>query len=89
MKKYKNIKKNTYSTKKKKSEIKNMWFVQYLFQSIYVDMVSYLPDMLQDASDLMTEKELRIRTPLEELDILLAANIESSATSNTLRINSA
>ena len=51
-----------------------------------MDAIRYLPDMLQEITDLMTEKELRLRTPLEELDLLLgsskatAAAIESTTT---------
>jgi len=30
--------------------------------------------MLQEVVDLITEKELRLRTPLEELDLLLAGS---------------
>jgi len=33
-----------------------------------------VPEMLQEVVDLMTEKELRLRTPLEELDLLLTAS---------------
>jgi len=36
--------------------------------------------MLQEVVDLITEKELRLRTPLEELDLLIAGSkpVESS-----------
>ena len=30
--------------------------------------------MLQEVTDLMTEKEIRLRVPLEELDLLTAAS---------------
>lgn len=30
--------------------------------------------MLQEVTDLMTEKEIRLRVPLEELDLLLSAS---------------
>lgn len=36
-----------------------------------MDCVRYVPEMLQEVNDLMTEKELRVRTPLEELSLLL------------------
>jgi len=41
--------------------------------------------MLQEIIDLITEKELRLRAPLEELDLLLAGStpIESLAAANT------
>nr|XP_009688106.1 PREDICTED: protein NRDE2 homolog [Struthio camelus australis] len=38
---------------------------------LYMDAVEYFPDELQEALDLMTEKELRVRVPMEELDLLL------------------
>ena len=40
-----------------------------------------MPEMLQEIVDLITEKELRLRTPLEELDLLLTGSkpIDSSA----------
>lgn len=41
------------------------------FQVLYMDAVEYFPDDLQETLDLMTEKELRVRVPMEELDLLL------------------
>ncbi|KFO88716.1 Protein NRDE2, partial [Buceros rhinoceros silvestris] len=38
---------------------------------LYMDAVEYFPEDLQETLDLMTEKELRVRVPLEELDLLL------------------
>ncbi|KFP53064.1 Protein NRDE2, partial [Cathartes aura] len=38
---------------------------------LYMDAVEYFPDHLQETLDLMTEKELRVRVPMEELDLLL------------------
>ncbi|NWI11600.1 NRDE2 protein, partial [Crypturellus soui] len=38
---------------------------------LYMDAIEYFPDQLQEAVDLMTEKELRVRVPMEELDLLL------------------
>lgn len=40
-------------------------------QALYLDAVEYFPDELQEVVDLMTEKELRVRLPLEELELLL------------------
>nr|XP_057946402.1 nuclear exosome regulator NRDE2 [Doryrhamphus excisus] len=40
-------------------------------KGLYMDAVQLFPDNLQEFIDLMTEKELRLRLPLEELDILL------------------
>uniref|UniRef100_A0A8C4R166 NRDE-2, necessary for RNA interference, domain containing n=1 Tax=Eptatretus burgeri TaxID=7764 RepID=A0A8C4R166_EPTBU len=38
---------------------------------LYLDAVRLFPERLQEMVDLLTEKELRVRLPLEELDILL------------------
>ncbi|XP_033047516.1 nuclear exosome regulator NRDE2 isoform X4 [Trachypithecus francoisi] len=38
---------------------------------LYLDAVEYFPDEMQEILDLMTEKELRVRLPLEELELLL------------------
>uniref|UniRef100_A0A3Q3N3M5 NRDE-2, necessary for RNA interference, domain containing n=1 Tax=Labrus bergylta TaxID=56723 RepID=A0A3Q3N3M5_9LABR len=40
-------------------------------KGLYMDAVQLFPEHLQEFVDLMTEKELRVRLPLEELDILL------------------
>ncbi|KAF1375128.1 hypothetical protein PFLUV_G00236260 [Perca fluviatilis] len=40
-------------------------------KGLYMDAVQLFPEHLQEFVDLMTEKELRLRLPLEELDILL------------------
>lgn len=40
-------------------------------QSLYMDGVQLFPERMQEFVDVMTEKELRLRLPLEELDILL------------------
>uniref|UniRef100_A0A480XS58 Nuclear exosome regulator NRDE2 n=1 Tax=Sus scrofa TaxID=9823 RepID=A0A480XS58_PIG len=38
---------------------------------LYMDAVEHFPDEMQEILDLMTEKELRVRLPLEELELLL------------------
>ncbi|XP_043835942.1 nuclear exosome regulator NRDE2 isoform X1 [Dromiciops gliroides] len=38
---------------------------------LYMDAVDYFPDQIQEILDLMTEKELRVRVPIEELELLL------------------
>uniref|UniRef100_UPI00398ECA2A nuclear exosome regulator NRDE2 isoform X2 n=1 Tax=Pristiophorus japonicus TaxID=55135 RepID=UPI00398ECA2A len=38
---------------------------------LYLDAVGHLPGQLQETVDLMTEKEIRIRVPIEELEILM------------------
>ncbi|XP_017281642.1 nuclear exosome regulator NRDE2 [Kryptolebias marmoratus] len=40
-------------------------------KGLYMDAAQLFPEHLQEFVDLMTEKELRLRLPLEELDILL------------------
>uniref|UniRef100_A0A4W2CYZ2 Nuclear exosome regulator NRDE2 n=1 Tax=Bos indicus x Bos taurus TaxID=30522 RepID=A0A4W2CYZ2_BOBOX len=40
-------------------------------KALYMDAVEYFPDEMQEVMDLMTEKELRVRLPLEELELLL------------------
>lgn len=37
-----------------------------------MDCVRYVPEILQEVNDLLTEKELKIRTPLEELALLMS-----------------
>lgn len=39
-----------------------------------MDCARLVPEMLQEVIDLITEKELRLRTPLEELDLLIAGS---------------
>lgn len=36
-----------------------------------MDAVKYIPDDIQDIVDLMTEKEIRLHAPLEEIELLL------------------
>ncbi len=36
-----------------------------------MDAVRYFPELLQEVTDLMVEKEIRLRTPLEELALLM------------------
>ncbi|XP_067848289.1 nuclear exosome regulator NRDE2 [Heptranchias perlo] len=40
-------------------------------KALYLDAVGHLPGQLQEIMDLMTEKEIRIRVPIEELEILM------------------
>lgn len=40
-------------------------------QVLYMDAVEYFPGEMQEILDLMTEKELRVRLPVEELELLL------------------
>ena len=49
-----------------------MFVIFLLFQMIYLDFLHYFPDKLQEVTDLLVEKEHRVRIPLEELDLLLA-----------------
>ncbi|KAK2104599.1 Protein nrde2 [Saguinus oedipus] len=43
----------------------------YCPKVLYLDAVEYFPEEMQEVLDLMTEKELRVRLPLEELELLL------------------
>lgn len=47
------------------------WPVLVCHQVLYLDAMEYFPDELQEILDVMTEKELRVRLPLEELELLL------------------
>ncbi|XP_044291906.1 nuclear exosome regulator NRDE2 isoform X1 [Varanus komodoensis] len=38
---------------------------------LYMDAIEYFPNELHETLDLMTEKELRVRVPIEELELLL------------------
>ena len=40
-------------------------------KGLYMDAVQLFPEHVQEFLDLMTEKELRLRVPMEEVDILL------------------
>ena len=40
-------------------------------QVLYMDAVQHMPDDIQDIVDLMTEKEIRLHAPLEEIELLL------------------
>ncbi|KAF6770852.1 hypothetical protein AHF37_10834 [Paragonimus kellicotti] len=40
---------------------------------LYTDLVRYCPEDVEEVVDLLSERELRLRTPLEELDLLLSA----------------
>lgn len=39
-------------------------------QVLYMDAVQHIPDDIQDIVDLMTEKEIRLHAPLEEIELL-------------------
>ena len=43
----------------------------FCIQDIYLDIIEYVPDSLKEVTDLIKEKELRLRLPLEELKVLL------------------
>lgn len=47
--------------------IKGSFFLKVL----YLDAAQNLPEDVQDIVDLMTEKEIRLRAPLEEIELLL------------------
>ncbi|VDP29967.1 unnamed protein product [Schistosoma margrebowiei] len=41
--------------------------------ALYTDLVRYCPEDVEEVVDLLSERELRLRTPLEEVDLLLTA----------------
>ena len=41
-----------------------------------MDLIGYLPSSLKEVTSLITEKDLRLRFPLEELQVLLEAEKE-------------
>ena len=43
------------------------------FQKLHMDLIRHIPRELQKTADLMVEKEVRLRTPLEELTLLMGA----------------
>jgi hypothetical protein len=47
-------------------------------KAIYLDGVTYFPEMLKEITDLMAEKQLYIRLPLEELEVLLEIENEAA-----------
>ncbi|CAH8469713.1 unnamed protein product [Dicrocoelium dendriticum] len=40
---------------------------------LYTDLIRYCPEDVEEVVDLLSERELRLRTPLEEVDLLLTA----------------
>ena len=51
---------------------------------LYSDVVKLLPGEAERVSELMEEKELRLRAPLEEVKLLLTAN-EAAQSQPTVR----
>lgn len=49
------------------------WSLKELFflKVLYLDAAQNVPEDVQDIVDLMTEKEIRLRAPLEEIELLL------------------
>ena len=45
---------------------------------LYMDALTYFPDMLKEIHDLMSEKQILIRLPLEELNVLLENENENN-----------
>lgn len=48
----------------------------YSWQSVYLDCVRRVPKLLKEVVTLMTEKGLRTRLPLEELQVLTETELE-------------
>lgn len=49
----------------------NHIYLLLLSQDLYSDAISIIGDAFEDVIDVMNEKEIRIRLPTEELEILL------------------
>ena len=45
---------------------------RFFLQELYLEGIHMFPDQLQEMVDMMTEKELRVQIPVEELDILMS-----------------
>ena len=45
-------------------------------QSVYLDCVRLVPGMLREVVKLLTEKGMRVRLPLEELQVLTEKELE-------------
>lgn len=41
---------------------------------LYLDAVQHFPEDIQEINDIVTEKEIRVRTPLEEVELLMETN---------------
>jgi len=55
---------------------------------VYTDAVQFIGDSFEDFIDIMHEKEVRIRLPIEELDIMLeGANVQKILPSLTFSCN--
>lgn len=64
-----NIKCNFFNTLKGNKYNMLLIFI-ILFQAFYIDAVKFLPEDMSEILDLLIEKELRLHTTPEELDIL-------------------
>lgn len=45
-------------------------FKHFNFQALYLDAVKFLPEELPEVQDLLIEKELRLHTTPEEIEVL-------------------
>ena len=45
-------------------------------KALYMDVISYFPEMMSEVMKLMGEKQLLVRIPIEELDLLLEIDNE-------------
>jgi len=45
-------------------------------KALYMDAISYFPDMTGDVLAVMAEKQIQVRLPVEELDLLLEIDNE-------------
>lgn len=50
--------------------------LDHFHQSVYLDCVRLLPGMLKEVVNLLAEKGMRVRLPLEELQVLTETELE-------------
>lgn len=46
-------------------------------KALYMDAIAYFPEMMTEIIEIMSQKELVVRLPMEELDLLLQFNNQS------------
>ncbi|VDL85359.1 unnamed protein product [Schistocephalus solidus] len=54
-------------------------FLLIVPQILYTDFARYCPEDVEEVVELLTEAELRLRTPLDEVDLLLTSKPVNAA----------
>lgn len=52
-------------------------YALFALQVLYTDLARYCPEDVEEVVDLITSRNLRLRTPLEEADLLLTSRAPS------------